>query len=156
MSKAQCLDCLDVIESTHRHDFVKCECGNSFIDGGNDYIRAGGRIVVLDGAKARNPEENNQLSKDVKLSDKEWFELHLSDMTNSDDFEEAMELAYTTGFADGQGESSETEYSEGYHNGKTAVEDRIKEVMNDPMYDGLSKAHLLGVLLGASLDGEWD
>ena len=47
MSKAQCLDCEDIIESKHRHDFVRCGCGNSFLDGGNSYIRAGGRIVII-------------------------------------------------------------------------------------------------------------
>ena len=48
MSKAQCLDCFDIIESKHRHDFVKCKCGTSFLDGGDDYIRCGGRIAILD------------------------------------------------------------------------------------------------------------
>ena len=47
MSKAQCLDCLGFMESKHTHDFVKCECGNAFLDGGDSYIRAGGRIVIL-------------------------------------------------------------------------------------------------------------
>ena len=41
MSKAKCLKCNDVIESKHRHDFVKCGCGEIFLDGGNEYIRAG-------------------------------------------------------------------------------------------------------------------
>jgi hypothetical protein len=47
MSKAQCLDCQDILESKHRHDFVKCKCGNSFIDGGDDYFRGGGSIWPL-------------------------------------------------------------------------------------------------------------
>ena len=41
MSKAKCLKCNDVIESKHRHDFVKCGCGEIFLDGGDEYIRAG-------------------------------------------------------------------------------------------------------------------
>jgi hypothetical protein len=41
MSKAKCLKCNDVIESKHRHDFVKCECGEIFLDGGDENIRAG-------------------------------------------------------------------------------------------------------------------
>lgn len=38
-NKAQCLLCGDVIESLHRHDFVKCSCGNLSVDGGLDYCR---------------------------------------------------------------------------------------------------------------------
>jgi len=44
MSKAQCLDCEDILESKHRHDFVKCKCGKSFLDGGDDYFRGGGSL----------------------------------------------------------------------------------------------------------------
>ena len=40
-NRAQCKLCKDVIESTHRHDFVECSCGEIFLDGGLDYIRAG-------------------------------------------------------------------------------------------------------------------
>jgi hypothetical protein len=47
MSRGQCLDCEDIIESKHRHDFVRCECGNSFLDGGDDYIRGGGSLLPL-------------------------------------------------------------------------------------------------------------
>ena len=47
MSKAQCLDCQDILESKHRNDFVKCKCGNSFLDGGDDYFRGGGRLGPL-------------------------------------------------------------------------------------------------------------
>lgn len=38
---AMCLKCKDVIESKSRHDFVSCECGEIFVDGGKDYWRAG-------------------------------------------------------------------------------------------------------------------
>jgi hypothetical protein len=40
--------CGDVIESKHRHDFVKCTCGHSFLDGGDDYTRWGGRLIFTD------------------------------------------------------------------------------------------------------------
>lgn len=38
---AKCGTCGTIIESTHRHDFVACPCGN-FVDGGLDYLRRGG------------------------------------------------------------------------------------------------------------------
>ena len=57
MSKAQCLDCQDIIESKYRHDFVRCSCGNSFLDGGDDYLRASGKLVILDGEQRLSPME---------------------------------------------------------------------------------------------------
>lgn len=45
MTKAVCYECFGIMESTHRHDFVRCKCGKSFLDGGNDYFRAGGYTV---------------------------------------------------------------------------------------------------------------
>jgi hypothetical protein len=57
MSKALCIMCDDVIESKHRHDFVKCKCGLSFLDGGDDYIRAGGYLIHIE----EKEEENEQI-----------------------------------------------------------------------------------------------
>jgi hypothetical protein len=45
MTKAKCKLCEDVIESRHRHDFVECKCGEIFLDGGDDYLRAGAKKV---------------------------------------------------------------------------------------------------------------
>lgn len=45
----QCLLCKDVIVSNTRHDFVYCECKNTFVDGGYDYLRYGSEGV--DGLK---------------------------------------------------------------------------------------------------------
>lgn len=49
MTKIQCSNCKDIIESKSGHDFVTCSCfSNSadtkgiFIDGGNEYVRMGG------------------------------------------------------------------------------------------------------------------
>lgn len=39
---AKCNKCGDVIQSVSRHDFVECQCGSIFVDGGNEYMRAGG------------------------------------------------------------------------------------------------------------------
>jgi hypothetical protein len=41
-NRAMCRVCKSVIESKHRHDFVTCNCGAIFVDGGHDYIRRGG------------------------------------------------------------------------------------------------------------------
>ncbi len=34
-----CPDCNEEIVSRFRHDFVKCKCGESFVDGGLSYLR---------------------------------------------------------------------------------------------------------------------
>lgn len=38
---AQCLHCLDIITSTHVHDYRACKCGKVKVDGGNEYTRRG-------------------------------------------------------------------------------------------------------------------
>lgn len=38
---AKCLLCGDIIESVHRHDFQRCQCGEVFVDGGLAYRRLG-------------------------------------------------------------------------------------------------------------------
>jgi hypothetical protein len=40
-NRCKCNKCKDIIESKHRHDFVRCKCGAIFTDGGTDYIRRG-------------------------------------------------------------------------------------------------------------------
>ena len=41
-NRIKCLKCGDIIESTYRHDWVQCNCGACFVDGGHDYMRVGG------------------------------------------------------------------------------------------------------------------
>jgi hypothetical protein len=44
MGLIRCLECGEFLESKHRHDFVRCKCPNeTFIDGGNEYMRCGGK-----------------------------------------------------------------------------------------------------------------
>lgn len=38
-NKAQCRLCGDIIESTYRHDFKSCKCGEISVDGGKDYLK---------------------------------------------------------------------------------------------------------------------
>lgn len=48
-NRAQCLNCKEVVESMHRHDWVACSCWEVdpkhgiFVDGGHDYLRYGYR-----------------------------------------------------------------------------------------------------------------
>jgi len=46
--RMRCTYCGDIIQSMFRHDFVKCECGKSFIDGGGAYTRAGGSLEPVE------------------------------------------------------------------------------------------------------------
>jgi hypothetical protein len=66
-NRAKCLKCGDIIESKYRHDFVKCSCGAIFVDGGNEYWRAGAsdfkffeRIDNL-GKKLVTPSDENDI-----------------------------------------------------------------------------------------------
>ena len=45
-NKVQCHKCADTIESTHRHDFVSCSCGNIAVDGGKEYLRRVGEGIT--------------------------------------------------------------------------------------------------------------
>lgn len=38
---ARCLSCMQEIESRSVHDWVRCQCGASFVDGGLEYLRRG-------------------------------------------------------------------------------------------------------------------
>lgn len=39
----RCCLCLEVIESTHVHDFKKCSCGACGVDGGTEYLKRLGK-----------------------------------------------------------------------------------------------------------------
>ena len=41
MPKYQTFCCGDIIESNYRHDFKRCSCGRSYVDGGDSYSRVG-------------------------------------------------------------------------------------------------------------------
>lgn len=46
----ECAKCGDHIRSMNRHDFRSCKCGETFVDGGSDYLRCGGH-AVMDGER---------------------------------------------------------------------------------------------------------
>ncbi len=41
----KCNNCQEVLQSTHVHDYVECMCGETMVDGGNEYFRYGGNDV---------------------------------------------------------------------------------------------------------------
>jgi hypothetical protein len=48
MNLAVCKQCGAILHSKHRHDFVSCSCPNgTFVDGGNDYHRGGGKSLAM-------------------------------------------------------------------------------------------------------------
>lgn len=42
-NRCKCLKCGEVIESKHRHDFVRCKCKEIFTDGGLAYLHRGAK-----------------------------------------------------------------------------------------------------------------
>lgn len=46
INKIRCNNCNDEIESTYRHDFKFCKCGQSAVDGGKDYLRRLGTNIT--------------------------------------------------------------------------------------------------------------
>lgn len=40
-NRARCGACKQEIESLHMHDWVYCQCGKTFVDGGQEYLRRG-------------------------------------------------------------------------------------------------------------------
>lgn len=59
-NRAQCMLCGDIIESTHRHDYVSCKCGEIAVDGGRSYLRRSAKnfLNFLDLSEMEN--ENDQ------------------------------------------------------------------------------------------------
>lgn len=82
MGKVKCLECGRILESKYRHDFVECGCpNNTFVDGGNDYLRFGGidgnKIVILD--DDNNPiaiDEQLRQAKENKPKDEYWIQTY--------------------------------------------------------------------------------
>lgn len=69
-NSAKCLKCGDEIESTHRHDFVSCRCGNIAVDGGKAYLRrVGGLTDYVDTSIVHEIEEEIY---DVPVSHPLW------------------------------------------------------------------------------------
>ena len=70
MNRCKCRLCNDIIISKHRHDFVRCKCGEIFTDGGEDYIRRGAmtsfeNLIDLPGPEEMHQEELNAILRKV-------------------------------------------------------------------------------------------
>ena len=46
-NRAQCLYCMSIVESKHRHDFQWCTCGKMAVDGGLEYVRRLGEFKKI-------------------------------------------------------------------------------------------------------------
>lgn len=61
-NRAQCLKCFQIIQSTHRHDFVSCRCGAVSVDGGLAYVRRVGHLQYVNELSVYGPKS---ISKSV-------------------------------------------------------------------------------------------
>lgn len=66
MGMVRCLECGKILESKSRHDFQSCGCpNNTFVDGGEDYLRCGGKDL----SKVQVITTEEQLVRGGSLSD---------------------------------------------------------------------------------------
>ena len=63
----------------------------------------------------------------MAIKDLEWFEIHLEDIDNKDQFEEAMELAHVKGFEDGFESGEEEGYNAGIYS--SVVEEKLEDAV---------------------------
>ena len=79
-NRAKCKLCGEIIESFHANDWVKCKCGEIYIDGGNHNLKCGAKnwnnflrvddndnviiVKIMDDKVEVKPEEPKQLSRD--------------------------------------------------------------------------------------------
>lgn len=77
------------------------------------------------------------------MENKEWFDIHLEDISTPEDFEEAMEEAYTTGFTDGQLEADENNYADAVAGERERIKNLIKEYRGKPDF---TFANLISVI----------
>jgi hypothetical protein len=75
MSKAGCTLCGDVMESKHVHHFVRCKCGESFLDGGDVYMRGTMTTLPLNTEDGMTEEEFlahlDKLDKEIDMGKKD-------------------------------------------------------------------------------------
>lgn len=85
-----CLGCGEKLVSRHRHDYVQCSCENgTFIDGGLDYRRYGGKNLDLISHEHVNDGDTHEKIREVfargsygKEGDEPLHYILLKDMTD--------------------------------------------------------------------------
>jgi hypothetical protein len=60
INMARCRKCGDLIESKHRHDFVRCKCGAIAVDGGRDYLRRVGDYANFEELSEYDPADGEK------------------------------------------------------------------------------------------------
>jgi hypothetical protein len=64
MGRIQCLACGEILVSRSRHDFVMCKCDNqAFVDGGDEYMRAGAKDLSFIKALPNGPKSKKKLAR---------------------------------------------------------------------------------------------
>ena len=67
MGKIQCLMCGEVLESKTCYNFVMCHCDNqTFVDGGHDYMRAGGKDLNAIKVLPLGPKRKKKSASNIK------------------------------------------------------------------------------------------
>ena len=59
-NRIQCTRCLDIIESTHTHDFKWCKCGTVAVDGGKSYLKRSFKFSPDDFVELSDVEEKKE------------------------------------------------------------------------------------------------
>ena len=67
-NRALCKKCDTIIESKYCHDFVRCKCGQAFVDGGDCYMRWGAEDPSMLVALDDEGKEGSSLAKDLECS----------------------------------------------------------------------------------------
>ena len=79
--KIKCLICGDIIESKSVHNLVSCKCESCHIDGGNEYLRFGGKdfskilIIFDDGTEVLVIDEENYKKNYEKSENNKYREI---------------------------------------------------------------------------------
>ena len=79
--KIKCLICGDIIESKSVHNLISCKCESCHIDGGNEYLRFGGKdfskilIIFDDGTEVLAIDEENYKKNYEKSENNKYREI---------------------------------------------------------------------------------